>query len=64
MDRWEESILMEMKKMKVEVYLFTKYVDDVTMALSVIPKGWRWKNCEGEWRLEWEQEQQTKDESV
>ena len=36
------------------------------MALSIIPKGWRWikhvEHVDDGWKLEWDPEQETKDE--
>ena len=54
MDNWEEIILRELERLKIEVYLFTKYIVDVNMALLVIPKGWRWiKHVKDGCKLEW-----------
>ena len=50
MDRWEEEMLLSMRKMRIETYLFTKYVDDVNLATSVISEGWKWKEDEEGWR--------------
>ena len=40
MDRWKDKMLVAIERMKLEVYLFTKYVDDIDMAISIVPEGW------------------------
>ena len=50
-DRWEERMLNAMNRIRLEVYLFTKYVDDVNMAVSTVPEGWIWKAEIGGWQL-------------
>jgi len=62
MDRWEERMMLEIERMKLEIYLFTKYIDDINLALSVVPPGWRWEqHVSGEWILEWSREQEYRD---
>ena len=51
-----------LEKIKVEVYIFTKYVDDTNIAVSVIPKGWLWrKHPVDDWTLIWDEEQEKRD---
>ena len=40
MDRWEECMMAAMERMKVGIYLFVKYMDNVNLAMSVIPAEW------------------------
>ena len=62
MDRWEENMLEAIRRMELEIYLFTKYVDDVNMAVSIIPEGWSWeKDWEEGWKLTWKEEQIERD---
>ena len=54
-----------LERMRIEVYLFTKYVDDVNIAILIIPKGWYWtKEGEEKWKLIWREEQQVIDEEA
>ena len=50
-----------MERMKVEIYLFTKYVDNVNLAISTIPLDWRWQKVENGWVLGWDQNQEIRD---
>ena len=42
MDRWSDKMLVSLERSKVEVHLFSKYVDDVNLVVDIIPKGWAW----------------------
>ena len=43
------------------VYLMAKYVDDINVVTSLIPKGYRWKKQDRKWKLKWSEEQETED---
>ena len=51
-------MMAAMETMKVEIYLFVKYVDNVNLAISVILAGWRWERTESGWVLGWDQNQE------
>ena len=42
MDRWSDRILESLEGQNIEVHIFYKYVDDVNLAVDIIPKGWVW----------------------
>ena len=42
MDRLDRELTTVLELAKVEIYLFSKYDDDINLATSVIPKGWSW----------------------
>ena len=50
----------------VEVYLMDKYVDDINVATSLIPRGYSWEKEEKRWRLRWsaEKEESHKDRTA
>ena len=39
MDSWQETMIKAIQRMKLEIYLFTKYIDDFNLALSLVPLG-------------------------
>ena len=41
-DNWERLIRESLERNLVEIYLLGKYVDDVNLATSVIPKEYSW----------------------
>ena len=43
MDLWMDLISGHLKENKVATYLLTKYVDDINIATSCIPKGYKWQ---------------------
>ena len=50
-------ILLSLEIIKVKVYLFTKYVDDVNLAVSLVPRGWSLEVSDKENRkLMWSEE--------
>ena len=58
MDRWSDKMLVSLERSKVEVHLFSKYVDDVNLVVDIIPKGWAWvRRDQGEgYQLRWSEE--------
>ena len=56
MDKWERKIRESLKRNLVKIFLFGKYVDDVNLATSIIPKGHSWKVSPEGRMLEWSQE--------
>ena len=34
MDKWEERVILTIERIKLEIYLFKKYIDDINMAVS------------------------------
>ena len=63
MDRWEENMLVAIRRMILDIYLFTKYVDDMNLAVSLVSAGWRWESdLRGDsWSLRWNQKQEERD---
>ena len=41
MDSWAQEIRSSLKRSKLELYLLSKYVDDVSIVSDIIPKGYR-----------------------
>ena len=41
MDRWARDIRASLSRNKIEIYLLSKYVDTVNIAISLISKGWK-----------------------
>ena len=47
-------MLTAIDRMRLEVYLFTKYMDDVNMEVSTVPEAWMWKAETDGWQLRWD----------
>ena len=57
MDVWADLLHHNLERNNIVVYLLTKYVDDINVALAPIPKGFYWDKTEGKaWKLTWTQE--------
>ena len=62
MDVWADLLTSILERNKVVIHMLAKYVDDVNLATSTIPRGHSWHNIEGEWMLLWTEERQQKDD--
>ena len=61
MDRWSDLMTRSMEVSRVECYMLSKYVDDIDLATSTIPKGHSWIETDGDRRLEFSQERWERD---
>ena len=41
MDRWAKDVRANLSRNSKEIYLLSKYLDDVDIATSKFPKGWK-----------------------
>ena len=62
MDVWMDLATTALEENKVIIYLMTKYVDDINIATSLIPKGFSWTKEDRKWKLKWSEEQEKLDE--
>ena len=51
MDLWMDLIKTNLEENGITIYLLTKYVDDINIASSLIPKGEEWFKEGNKWRL-------------
>ena len=51
MDLWMDLISTHLEENGITIYLLTKYVDDINIASSLIPKGEEWFMEGNRWRL-------------
>ena len=59
---WADRVVNILKANEVIIYLLAKYVDDVDVAMGIIPKGWKWKEIQkGSRQLEYSQEAEEQD---
>ena len=53
MDFWMDLVTQTLEENDVVVYLMTKYVDDINVAISLIPRGYWWEKKGRKWKLKW-----------
>ena len=53
MDLWMDLVTQTLEENEVVVYLMTKYVDDINVAISLIPRGYGWEKKGRKWKLKW-----------
>ena len=65
MDVWMDKMSRILKENDVKVFLMVKYVDNINLATSLIPRGYGWKKegRTGRWKLEWIPEIEKDDET-
>ena len=56
MDEWERRFLKLAKENGIELFMFSKYVDDINMILEELKLGMRWDGQKIVWTVEAEQE--------
>ena len=61
MDVWMDLLTQALKENEVAIYLLTKYVDDINVATSIIPKGYGWVRDGRKWVLRWSEDQEMED---
>lgn len=64
MDVWADLLSSKLEKNGITIYLLAKYVDDVNLANSCIPRGHSWQEIDGELRLTWTREREELDEQI
>ena len=48
-----DLVTQTLEENEVVVYLMTKYVDDINVAISLIPRGYGWEKEGRKWKLKW-----------
>ena len=56
-----DLVTQTLEENEVVVYLMTKYVDDINVAISLIPRGYGWEKEGRKWRLKWSAKREEED---
>ena len=60
---WEKKFKQILMANNITAYMFAWYVDDVNLLLQALGLGWRWTGEKLEWKVEWEKEDEEKNEN-
>ena len=50
MDLWMDLVTQTLEENEVVVYLIVKFVDEINVAISLIPRGYGWEEERRKWR--------------